>query len=146
MRLSLATMALLATSAGAEADADFGTPEEARIMAEKIIAIIDENGIEAGVKSLFDPDLPFGSSPMGINLFEGSVVVGDNREPEMVASEFAETPDLTGVAAWPRIDAAAGEGRDVVLKWYHYDTQEVYDFHCYSLRAASPEYTVMVCR
>lgn len=128
------------------AGTEFGTKQEAMDLADRIITILDADGLSAGIKALFDPDQPFLSSRMGVNLFAGSVVVGDNREPEMVAADYAETPDLTGTMVWPLIDVAADRGEDVVLKWYHYDSQEIYDYHCFSRHAQNTSYTVMVCR
>lgn len=141
-----ALLALLLQPGLSAAGTDFGTKEEAMAMADRLIAILDRDGLSAGISSLFDPELPFAASPLGVNLFAGSVVVGDNREPEMISADYAETPDLSGVPVWPRVDAAADRGDDVILKWYHYDTQEEYDFHCYSKHSGNGKYTVMICR
>lgn len=145
-RIATALCALMLAPSVASSGTDFGTREEATDMANALIEILDTDGLSAGVKALFDPKLPFARSPLGINLFAGSVVVGDNREPEMVAADYAETSDLTGALVWDLVDVAADVGEDVVLKWYHYDTQAIYDFHCYSKHSGNGEYTVMVCR
>ncbi|MEO0820477.1 MAG: hypothetical protein AAF074_08625 [Pseudomonadota bacterium] len=139
-------LALGLMSSASVAGTDFGSKQDAMELTDKIISIIDADGLSAGIEALFDPEQPFATSRMGVNVFAGTVVVGDNREPEMVAADYATTPDLTGALVWPLIDAAADDGADVVLKWYHYDTQEVYDYHCFSQHAANPNYTVMVCR
>jgi hypothetical protein len=83
---------------------------------------------------------------MGVNLFQGSIVIADNREPETVAADYSETADLTGAVVWPRIRDAGQVGDDAILTWYHYDTQEAYEYHCYSKRADRDEGLVMVCR
>jgi hypothetical protein len=131
---------------GARAETEFGTREEAMRLAELMISIIDAEGIEAAMTAMHSPDLPFLRTRMGVNLFQNHFVVADNREPEMVAADFARTADLTGVPVWPRISDAASRGEDVVLKWYHYDTQAHYDYHCYALAAGRDAATVMVCR
>lgn len=128
------------------AGTDFGTRAEAEAIADQVIGLLDEGGLQSTIRAMFDPSLPFASSPMGINLFEGSVVVADNREPEMVEADYAETPDLTGALVWPLVDAAADSREDVILRWYHYDTQEIYDYHCLCARAKNGLHTIMVCR
>lgn len=128
------------------ADGDFGTREEAIVLADAIIAIVEAEGVEAAVEAMHEPDMPFVSSRMGINLFSGSTVIADNREPETIAADYSATADLTGALVWPIIAAAAQAGGDAELKWYHYDTQEEYDYKCYSIRFAPADATVMVCR
>ena len=137
---------LAALGTPALAGTDFGTKEEARALARALVAIIDADGISAAVTAMHDPAHPFAASRLGVNLFQGSVVIADNREPEMVAADYAETADLTGALVWPLIYAAAQVEDDAVLKWYHYDTQEDYDFHCYSMMAHRDDGVVMVCR
>ncbi len=145
--LKILAIAGLVSAAGAAAAAPpLGTKEEARRLAEKLVEIIDAEGVDAATKALYDPAQPFMSTRMGVNLFRGSVVIGDNREPETVAAAYDETEDLTGEPVWPRISAAADKADDAVLKWYHYDTQEVYDFKCFSMRASRDDGLVMICR
>ena len=127
-------------------DGYFGTRAEARTLAERMIKIVDENGIEAAISAMHDPDEPFVGSRMGINLFSGRTVVADNREPETIAADYSQIADLTGSLVWPIIAAAATAEDDANLKWYHYDTQEEYDYKCYSKRSADTVVTVMVCR
>jgi hypothetical protein len=146
MRIHLIVSAVLALSLPAHAGTDFGTKEEARALATELVGIIDRDGIAAAANALLTPDGIFRRSRMGVNLFHGSTVIADNREPETVADDYSETPDLTGVPVWPRISAAAAKQDDVILKWYHYDTQEIYDYHCFSMRASRDDGTVMVCR
>ena len=128
------------------AGTDFGTKEEARALATELVSIINQEGVAAAAEAVVNPDGPFRHSRMGVNLFHGSTVIADNREPETVAADYSEVADLTGELAWPMISAAADRNDDVVLKWYHYDTQEVYDFHCFSMRASRDDGAVMVCR
>jgi hypothetical protein len=147
MRIVAAALALAAPLAPALAGQDFGTREEARALAQRLVAIIDADGIQAAVEAIYDPSQPFVATRMGVNLFQGSTVIGDNREPETVAADYSGSADLTGEPVWPRVsDAAARGGDDAVLKWYHYDTQEVYDFHCFAMRAERDDGHVMVCR
>lgn len=143
----LCAVAVTAACPGvALADGDFGTRDEAKTLAEAMIAIVDERGIEAAVSAMHDPDYPFLASRMGVNLFTGSTVVADNREPETIAADYSETADLTGSLVWPIISAAAQAGGDAHLKWYHYDTQDEYDYKCYSKKSGAQDVTVMVCR
>lgn len=128
------------------ADGDFGTRAEAKALADRMIAIVDSDGIEAAIQAMHNPAEPFVSARMGVNLFSGSTVIADNREPETIAADYSETADLTGTMVWPLIDAAALAEDDALLKWYHYDTQESYDYKCYSKRSADADATVMVCR
>lgn len=128
------------------AGSDFGTRAEAEELAHAVIEIVENDGIAAAVTAIIDPDGPFRHSRMGINLFGGSFVIADNREPETVAADYSETADLTGQLVWPIISAAADAQDDAVLLWYHYDTQEHYTYHCFSLRADRDDGTVMVCR
>ena len=144
MRIMWAAAALAgaasATLAAQDAADDFGTREEARALAERLVAIID-------AEAIYDPAQPFLASRMGVNLFRGSMVIADNREPETVAADYAAISDLTGEAAWPRISAAASlGGADAILKWYHYDTQEIYDYRCFAMKADRDDGHVMVCR
>jgi hypothetical protein len=144
--LATAAAALSAFSANAGNDGDFGTKDEAVRLSAQLIEIIDTQGLDAAAKAVYDVDLPFVHTRMGVNLFRGHIVIADNQEPEMVAADYSKTGDLTGEMAWPRISAAAARNEDVVLKWYHYDTQEIYDFRCFARAAKTVDATVMVCR
>lgn len=136
----------IASASAAHAASDFGSKAEAKALATALIDIVNTQGIEAAAKAVYDPSQDFVATRMGVNLFQGSTVIADNREPEMVAADYSETADLTGAYVWPIISAAADREDDAVLKWYHYDTQEDYDYHCYSLRAQRDRAVVMVCR
>ena len=142
----LATALLFFGGTSSQAGTDFGTAEDARAIAEAMISIVDERGIEHAAAVMHDPEYPFQGTRLGVNLFKNATVVADNREPEMVAADYANIRDLTGALVWPLISEAANGPGDAVLKWYHYDTQEAYDFHCYSLRASRDDGLVMVCR
>lgn len=128
------------------ADGYFGTREEAETLAKRMIQIVEKEGVEAAIKAMHDPGEPFVGSRMGVNLFSGSTVVADNREPETIAADYSETADLTGSLVWPLISTAAEAEEDAHLKWYHYDTQEEYDYKCFSKRSSDTVMTVMVCR
>lgn len=128
------------------AGTDFGTRTEARALAESLISIVETEGIDAAIDAVYSEGGPFQETRMGVNLFKGTFVIADNREPEMVAADYSSVPDLTGENVWPRIAAAAERSDDVVLKWYHYDTQAVYDYHCFSMRADRDDAAVMICR
>ncbi len=125
---------------------DFGTREETEALADQMVALINQHGMEAAIRAMHDPDMPFVKSRMGVNIFQGTTIVADNREPETVAADYSVTADLTGVIVWPRILDAAQTGGDAVLMWYHYDTQEAYEYHCHVKRADRDEALVMVCR
>jgi hypothetical protein len=127
-------------------DGDFGTREQAKHLADRMVQIVDAAGIEAAMAAMHDVEEPFVSSRMGVNLFMGSMVVADNREPETIATDYIETLDMDGNLVWPIISAAAEIEGDANLKWYHYDTQEAYDYKCYSKRSRASDATVMVCR
>lgn len=142
----LGAVFLLMLLAPAYALEDFGTFEEGDRLAAQVVQLIDERGMAGAAESLFDPDLPFASTRQGINLFEGSVLVGDNREPEMVEEDFSQLEDLTGAIPWTKIESAMETDGLLTLKWYHYDTQEPYDYNCIARRARNPRYAVLVCR
>jgi len=145
MRLILAaSLALLGTSATAMND--FGTEDEARAIASKMTQIIQSDGLDAGIAAMHDASMPFSASQMGIHVFEQSIIVADNREPELIASSYAEVEDLTGEAMWPRIVAAADASSDAILEWYHYDTEAEYTYQCYSEWSVPGDVLVMVCR
>ena len=144
--LILYALGLVLAPSIAVADGDFGTRGEAQRLANAMIAIVEAEGIEAGVTAMHDASHPFVGSRMGVNLFQGSTVIADNREPETVAADYSETEDLTGKLAWPVIAAAAAVEGDAALKWYHYDTQEEYDYKCFAKRSDRENATVMVCR
>ena len=138
--------ALLFCASPSMADSDFGTKEEAKELASALILIIEAQGINAAASAVMDPSQPFLTSRMGVNLLTGSTIIADNREPETVAADYKEISDLTGEVVWPRIMAAAENNDDAMLKWYHYDTQEHYDYKCFSMKAERDEGLVMVCR
>lgn len=146
--LSATLLALsLPLAASAETTEQFGTKKEARTLAEALVTIVDDQGIAAATEAVLDPAQQFRKSRMGVNLFHNGMVIADNREPETVAADYTQTPDLTGDLVWPRITAAADAGgEDAMLLWYHYDTQEEYMYHCFSLRAHRDDGMVMVCR
>lgn len=142
--LSLAATAILALPA--LASGEFGTDAEARDIAAAMSGIIRSDGLEAGIAAMHDPTQPFAASRMGIHVFEQSVIVADNREPELIASSYAEIADLTGEPMWPRITAAADAASDAILEWYHYDTDAEYTYRCHSEWAVAGDVLVMVCR
>lgn len=144
--LGAVVVASLFSATAAVAGTAFGSDDEAREVAGKMSKIITDQGLEAGIEAMHDPAYPFATSEMGIHVFEGSVIVADNREPELIATSYAEVQDLTEEPMWPRIVQAAHKRSDAALKWYHYDTEEIYDYHCYSEWAVEPEILVMVCR
>ncbi len=125
---------------------DFGTAEEAQSLANQMTAIVNEGGVDAAISAMHDPSLPFTATEMGVHVFEQSIIVADNREPELIASSYAAVEDLTGEPMWPRIIAAADEQGEAVLEWYHYDTEAEYTYNCYSEWATPQEVLVMVCR
>jgi len=143
---SVLTAILLLAAPSVQAGSDFGTREEAQRLASALIDIVEADGIEAAVEAMHDRDHPFVTSRMGVNLFQNSTVIADNREPEMVATDYSHIADLTGTIVWPIIDDAARIEDDAVLKWYHYETQEEYVYDCFSKRSMRDDATVMVCR
>lgn len=146
MRALFLTLAALSMTSPAYAATAFGTKEEAQHLAKELVAIIEQDGVVVAAQAVVDPAGPFRRSSMGINLFVGSTVIADNREPETVAIDYDNFPDLNGNNVWPLISAAADRQDDALLRWYHYDTQEAYDFRCFSLRASRDDGLVMVCR
>lgn len=142
----LAATLLILGGTTSHAGTEFGTAEDARALATALVSIVERDGIEPAVGVMHDPEFPFRESRLGVNLFRDATVIADNREPEMVAADYEHLRDLTGELIWPLISEAADGPQDVVLKWYHYDTQEAYDYHCFSLRAARDDGLVMVCR
>jgi len=148
MTRSLATLiAALGLAAGtAHAGTDFGTDDDARSIASAMKAVISDGGVDAAIAAMHDPAHPFSGSQLGIHVFVDSIIVADNREPELIASSYAEVQDLLEKPMWPRIIEAANTDSDAMLKWYHYDTEEVYDYHCYSTWAEADSVLVMVCR
>lgn len=146
-RLTAVALYAVLLSGPIQAGVDFGTLAQSQQLADQLIKIIDADGIEAGVMAVHDPARPFAGVRLGINLFQGSVLVADNREPEMVAADYTQVSDLNGVAAWPAIVAAADDGgSDTQILWYHYDTQAPYLFDCFSKRASRDAALVMICR
>lgn len=145
MRLKLTIAAALIGTTATAMD-DFGTAEEAREIASMMTQIIQNNGLDAGIEAMHDSSQPFSASQMGIHVFEQSIIVADNREPELIASSYAEVEDLTGETMWPRIVAAADTSSDAILEWYHYDTEAEYTYQCYSEWSVPGDVIVMVCR
>ena len=96
--VGLAVLAV-AFPAYAGADGDFGTKEDAKHIADQMIAIVEEQGLEAAVTAMHDPDQPFVSSRMGVNLFDGPIVIADNREPETLAALAEPSAGFGEVAA-----------------------------------------------
>lgn len=141
LKLTTALCAFAASHAFA-----FGTLEEAETMAAEMISIINTDGVDGAISAMHDPAKPFSASVMGIHVFEDTIIVADNREPELIATSYADVQDLTGEAMWPRISAAADTKSEAVLEWYHYDTEAEYTYNCYSERAANEAVVVMICR
>lgn len=137
---------LAATASPISASESFGTRDAAVALVDEMVAIIADGGVDAGIVAMHDPDLPFATSVMGVHIFEQAIIVADNREPELIATSYAEVQDLTGEPMWPRIVAAADAEGDATLLWYHYDTEEVYEYSCPSKWAVAGDVIVMVCR
>lgn len=145
MRTSACLLAALIGTSGAFAGTEFGTEAEAREIAAQMVSIIQSGGVDVSISAMHDPAHPFSASQMGIHVFEDSVIVADNREPELIATSYVEVADLTQETMWPRIVAAAEARTDAVLEWYHYDTEAEYTYDCYSEKAED-NVIVMVCR
>ncbi len=141
----VATLSLFTASAALSGTA-FGTEADARKMTTYLSEIIVLDGIEAAIDAMADPEMPFASSAMGLQIFEGSMVVADNRAPDLAAVSYADVPDLTWTPVWPRIVAAADTGAHAKLEWYHYDNKTEYTYHCYSEWAQGNSVLVMACR
>lgn len=146
MRTTVFSAILSTLAVPALASGDFGTVEDAKAIASTMTEIIKTDGLDAGIAAMHDPAHPFSDSQMGIHVFEQSIIVADNREPELIASSYAEIADLTGEPMWPRIVAAADASSDAQLEWYHYDTEAEYTYQCHSEWATPGEVIVMVCR
>ncbi len=141
LALAFAMLPLSAIAMG-----DFGTADEAKSIANEMSSIVQAGGVDAAIEAMHNPDMPFVGTQMGVHVFEQSIIVADNREPELIASSYAEVEDLTGEAMWPRIVAAADAQDEAVLEWYHYDTEAEYTYNCYSEWAVPGDVLVMVCR
>ncbi|WP_373636729.1 hypothetical protein [Yoonia sp. BS5-3] len=147
MMKRLITFVSLLLSCGSVAVAsDFGTKEQSQDIAGQLSAIVQTGGVDAGIDAMHDPSQPFSTSTLGIHLFEDGIIVGDNREPELLAAAYTEVEDLTGEPMWPRIVAAADMRDDAMLEWYHYDTEVEYTYACYSEWAIEGTALIMVCR
>lgn len=146
MKVVSIACALTLCASSAFAGAAFGTKEEAAAIAAQMSSIVREGGVDAAINAMHDPGLPFVETQMGVHVFEQSIIVADNREPELIASSYAEVEDLTGEAMWPRIVAAADQTGDAVLEWYHYDTEAEYTYNCHSEWAVQGDVLIMVCR
>lgn len=79
--LGLTTMPAFAGNA-------FGTDAEARALAAEMIAIITDGGVDAAIDAMHDASKPFVNAAMGVHVFEQSIIVADNREPELIASSY----------------------------------------------------------
>lgn len=143
---STALIAAFGLTASIGTAGDFGSADEARTIGMMLADIVAEGGVDAGISAMHDPSLPFSSSSLGIHLFEAGIIVGDNREPELIASSYEEVQDLTGEPMWPRIVDAADQNGEAVLEWYHYDTEAEYSYNCFSTWAEADTALVMVCR
>ncbi len=147
MKLGILTAVIsIFTASVAVSGTAFGTEADARKMATYLSEIIVVDGVDAGIDAMNDPDMPFASSAMGLQIFEGSMIVADNRAPDLEVTSFADVADLTWTPMWPRIVEAAHTGEDATLQWYHYDTETEYTFHCYSEWAQGNSVLVMACR
>jgi len=146
IRRGLAIFALSMPGLSVSAGTDFGTAEEAEAIATMMIEIVNAGGVDAGVAAMHDEKLPFATTALGVNLFDGSVLVADNGEPERVASDYAYTTDRQGTAIFPGLTEALSRGQTIQLRWYHYDTQEVYLFDCHGRSSELHDAHVMVCR
>lgn len=65
----------------AHAAAAFGTEAESFEMVDAMIAVIDADGLDAGIAAMHDPALPFAASALGVHVFQSGIIVADNREP-----------------------------------------------------------------
>ena len=110
-KLLCATVVALVPAAG-WSDGYFGTREEAKQLADEMITIVDSEGIEMAIKAMHDPQRPFVGSRMGVNLFEGSTVIADNREPETIAAEMVSLRHAGGVRLQVPLEAGRHDERD----------------------------------
>lgn len=108
--------------------------------------IIQADGLDAAIDAMHDTAKPFSTSRLGIHIFEQGIIVADNREPERIATSYADIEDLTGEAMRPRIVAAADTSSDAIFEWYHYDTEAEYTYQCHSEWSVRGGVLVMVCR
>lgn len=146
MRTTVSAIFCILGATSVSAGVAFGTDEEARSIAAQMNKIVQSGGVDAAIDAMHSPDQLFVTTQMGVHVFEQSIIVAENREPELIASSYAEVEDLTGEPMWPRILAAADAKSDAILEWYHYDTETEYTYNCYSEWATPGDVLVMVCR
>ena len=146
MKTIISAALLTLASSVAIAGTDFGTDQEARDITQQMVDIIKDQGLDAGIAAMHDASGPFLDTKMGVHIFQESIIVADNREPELIAASYAGVTDANGNDMWEMIQAAAAETTDFVTLWTHYDTNEPYEYHCFTQYAVEGQVTVMTCR
>ena len=135
-------------AAGAHADGTaFGTDEDIQETVPALIEYVEENGSDAAIEALDDPDHEFGGHNLGLMIWVDGQMGMHNRYPELAGVDFDQLQDLEGNYVIEDFSAAADAGGDYSLNyWPHYDTEEEYEYHCWSEWVEEPRILVAACR
>lgn len=152
VRKIVSTIAVFAALAGpARAGTDFGTEEQAKAMADKVIAMVGAQGADTVAGALRDKSTEIGGSAMGVVLekVEGDsmTVIAHNKFPEISNMDFTQMQDLRGNYLLKDFKIAADKGgADVKNYWPHYTSGQEYEYDCFTKWIKPNDLMITVCR
>lgn len=142
------TLALsFGAAASASAGTDFGTHEDIMEMLPDLVEYTAENGSDAAIAAMDDPDHRFGATSLGLMIWVDGSMGMHNKYPDLAGIDFNQLQDLRGNYVIEEFTDAADAGGEYSLNyWPHYDTETEYEYHCYSTWVEEPDIMVTACR
>jgi hypothetical protein len=146
-KMPFALALLLGVSAPALAGTDFGTHEDVMELIPKLVDYTLENGPDAAIAAMDDPDHEFGGHNLGIMIWVDGSMGMHNKYPDLAGIDFNQLQDLRGNYVIEEFTEAANAGGEYSLNyWPHYEDETEYEYDCYSVWVDEPDILVTACR
>ncbi|WP_366657927.1 cache domain-containing protein [Fodinicurvata sp. EGI_FJ10296] len=145
--MSLAAVLAFGIGAPASAGTDFGSHEDVMEILPDLVAFTQENGSDAAIAAMDDPDHRFGATSVGLMIWVDGSMGMHNKYPDLAGIDFSQLQDLRGNYVIEEFTAAAEAGGEYSLNyWPHYDDETEYEYHCYSTWVEEPDILATGCR
>lgn len=137
----------VALPGAASAGTDFGTDEQVREKVDELIAYIKANGTDAAVAALADESTSLGGAEPGLMVWIDGVMGAHNKYPDLGGVDFEQMQDLRGQYIVNDFTENANNGGGYSLNyWPHYETEQEYEYHCFSKWVEKGSVMVTGCR
>lgn len=125
---------------------DFGTESDVDEVIPQLKTLIESEGVDAATAALNDSSHALGGHDIGIMFWVDGKMAMHNKYPDLAGMNFDDLQDLRGNFVINEFTEAANEGRGMSLNyWPHYETEEEYEYKCYSEWVEQPRIMITAC-